>query len=598
MVKPADQANPTGNPATTLRWRSVAVVFAALGAIASPLTTTPAFAQTASELTPNTFAPDAQRLTGTVVFSGERGTAPPAGAEKLLINLAGVTLDGGLTEMADANAAVAARLSGKTITVAEIFNAASDLETAYAQAGFVLARVVLPAQNLNDGGRLRIVVVDGFVERVDTSTVPAPVADRISGLTAPLIGQRSLRLPELERQLLLAGDTYGVALGSALAAGATPGATTLILKPEFRPVTGFFAFDNAVSSELGPLVLSAGIEINSALEMGETVYARLSTTPSGDNASGVGAFFGSDPRLRTASIGAVFPIGDDGFTLNIEATDSRTAPDDLTAPTVSRFERSSVRLFYPVIRSRNRNISGQLTLDHQTDKQFLVSGAARQPVYSDKTTVLRAALDGFWLTETGAAIEAGAVLSRGLDGLGSRSATDAAGTTTPLSRQGADATFTKLVLSSRMRQKLSDRFSFSLSGRAQTSFGDPMLTGEQFGIAGPQELSGFDAGAVKGDSGWVVRGEISAPRQTTIAERSVLLSPYFFAAYGNVRLEQPTATEQASVSASSFGVGIEINALTESKFSSATLRVEYARGNRDDTLPDDDRFSILGSFRF
>ncbi|WP_386334907.1 POTRA domain-containing protein [Sulfitobacter sediminilitoris] len=183
----------------------------------------PAAAQSASEITASTFAPDAQRLTGAVVFSGERGTKAPEGSEKLLINLSGVTINGGLPEMAAANATVRARLSGKTISVAEIFNATADLENAYAQAGFVLARIVLPAQELRDGGRLRIEVIDGFVETVDTSKVPEPVRGRIAKITDPLVGQRSLRLPELERQLLLAGDTYGVALGSALAAGATPG---------------------------------------------------------------------------------------------------------------------------------------------------------------------------------------------------------------------------------------------------------------------------------------------------------------------------------------------------------------------------------------
>ena len=343
--------------------------------------TLPVLAQTASEVTAPTFAPDAQRLTGAVVFSGERGTAPPAGAEKLLINLAGVTLDGGLPQMADANAAVQARLSGKTITVAEIFNAASDLENAYAQAGFVLARVVLPAQELRDGGRLRIEVIDGFVETVDTSNVPEPVRSRISRLTEPLVGRRSLRLPEIERQLLLAGDTYGVALGSALAAGATPGGTSLILQPEFRPITGFVAFDNYNADELGPLNLSAGVEFNSPFNFGETLYARLSGAPSGDNENDVGSFFGSDPRLRTLSVGGVLPLGFDGLTLNIEATDSRTAPDNLTVPSTSRFTRSSVRLFYPFVRSRNRNISGQLTLDLQKDEQFLVTaGGGRNPL--------------------------------------------------------------------------------------------------------------------------------------------------------------------------------------------------------------------------
>lgn len=576
-----------------LRAAVFACCIALLPALAAPLA-----AQTASELTAESFAPDAQRLTGAVVFSGERGTAPPEGAEKLLINLSGVTLNGALDQMAAANNAVADRLSGKTITVAEIFNAASDLETAYAQAGFVLARVVLPAQELRDGGRLRIEVIDGFVETVDTSTIPDPVRTRITRITEPLVGKRSLRLPELERQLLLAGDTYGVALGSALAAGATPGGTSLILQPEFRPITGFFAFDNYNADELGPLTLSAGVEFNSPFNLGETLYARLSATPSGDNANDVGSFVSSDPRLRTFSVGGVVPLGFDGLTLNIEATDSRTAPDDLIAPSTSKFQRTSARLFYPFVRSRNRNISGQATLDLQTDEQFLVTpGGGRTPVYEDKTTVLRFAADGFWLTENGNAIEAGAVLSRGIDAFGARTAADV-GAGTPLSRQGADATFTKLILSGRVRGQITEQFNFSLAGRVQSSFGDPLLTGEQFGIAGGQELSAFDAGTVKGDSGFVVRGEISMPRQTEIASYPVLLSPYVFAAYGDVSLEQPTAQEAASLSATSFGVGVELNSLTQSNFSSATVRIEYARGTRDDNQPDNNRFSVQGSFRF
>ncbi len=558
----------------------------------------PASAQTASDITPPTFAPDAQRLKGAVVFSGERGTKPPAGAEKLLINLSGVNLDGGLPQMAEINAATQARLSGKTITVAEIFNAASDLETAYAQAGYVLARVVLPAQELRDGGRLKIVVIDGFVETVDTSNLPVPVRDRITRLTEPLVGKRSLRLPEIERQLLLAGDTYGVALGSALAAGATPGGTSLILQPEFRPYTGFFAFDNYNADALGPVVLSAGVEFNSLFNLGETLYARLSGSPASDNDNGLGSFFGSDPRVRTLSVGGVVPLGFDGLTLNIEATDSRTAPDPLDVPTTSQFNRASARLFYPFVRSRNRNISGQFTLDRQTDKQFLVTpGGGRTPVYLDKATVLRAAVDGFWLTEGGSAIEAGAVLSKGIDALGARTA-DQVGTGTPLSRQGADAKFTKLLVSGRIRRPINETFSFSLSGRAQTSFGDPMLTAEQMGIAGGQELSAFDAGSIKGDSGYVARAEISMPQQTTFANTPLLMSPYVFAAYGDVTLEQPTAQERADVSATSIGIGVEFNTLTKSNFSSATVRIEYARGTRDDDQPDTNRFSVQGSFRF
>ena len=78
----------------------------------------------------------------------------------------------------------------------------------------------------------------------------------------------------------------------------------------------------------------------------------------------------------------------------------------------------------------------------------------------------------------------------------------------------------------------------------------------------------------------------------------VLVSPYIFAAYGDVSLKQPTALETADLSATSFGIGVEINTLTKSNYSSATLRIEYARGTRDDDQPDNNRFSIQGSIRF
>ena len=107
-------------------------VVAPLFLIAALLTPQGSVAQTASSVTPSSFAPDAQRLRGSVVFSGERGTKAPEGSDKLLITLGGLNLEGGLPEMAHANEAVRTRLTSGTLTVEEIFNAASDLELAYA----------------------------------------------------------------------------------------------------------------------------------------------------------------------------------------------------------------------------------------------------------------------------------------------------------------------------------------------------------------------------------------------------------------------------------------------------------------------------------
>ena len=108
------------------------------------------FAQTASQITPRTFEPSPPTLGGAVVFSGQPGLEAPPGADRLSVTVSGVSVEGGLPEMAPATTALENRLVGKPVPVSEIFAAAQSLEEAYAQAGYVLARVVIPQQSLRE----------------------------------------------------------------------------------------------------------------------------------------------------------------------------------------------------------------------------------------------------------------------------------------------------------------------------------------------------------------------------------------------------------------------------------------------------------------
>ncbi|MWD29016.1 ShlB/FhaC/HecB family hemolysin secretion/activation protein [Aquicoccus sp. SCR17] len=544
-------------------------------------------AQTASEVTPESFTPPLRNLNGAVVFSGQPGTEAPAGSEAIGITLSGVEIEGALPSLSAANARYRERLTRGRIPVSELFEATADLEGAYSDAGFVLTRVVLPQQSLRDGGVLRVEVVNGFVEQIDASSVPPEVRSRVEGLTEPLLKRSGVTLRELERQLLLAGDVSGVALNTALATGAQPGGTQLALDADYRRVTGFVGADNFTDDDLGRPALNFGIELNSALGLGETVYGRLSFTPDG--------VLSDDPRYRILAAGAVVPLGMSGLTMNVELTSSRTRPDDPLAPTESRFDRQALRLVYPFIRSRQVNLSGQVALEHLTDEQDLVGGAS---LYADELTVLRLGGNASYLQESGAFTEGGLTLSQGLDMFGARTAAEAAASGTPLSRAGADAEFTKLTGSIRHQRALSDALALTVSGRFQTSFGDPLVTSEQFGIIGPNELSSFDSGAVSGDSGWVVRAEMSMPQQVTLAGKESTVSPYVFAAYGGVHLEQPTAVEQSYTEARSYGIGLDILTAGGSPFRSGSVRIEYGRGERSDGGQDDNRLSLSGNLRF
>lgn len=58
----------------------------------------------------------------------------------------------------------------------------------------MLVRVVIPQQSLRNGERLRLVVVNGFIERLDTAAIPEPVRGRINRVIRPLTGRCSLKL--------------------------------------------------------------------------------------------------------------------------------------------------------------------------------------------------------------------------------------------------------------------------------------------------------------------------------------------------------------------------------------------------------------------
>lgn len=545
----------------------------------------PVFAQTASEITPESFTPPLQRLDGALALSRQSGGQAPAGLENIGITISAVDLTDPLPQMADANDAFVERLTRGRIPASELFDATSDLEAAYAEAGFVLTRVVLPQQTVRDGGRIRVVVVNGYIEAIDTQNLPPEVQKRVERLTQGLINRRGLTRTELERQLLLSGDVPGTALRSGLTAGSAPGSTVIGLDAEYQRVTGFAGFGNPTGPELGRLNLELGGELNSALGQGETFYGRISGNYKG--------FFSGDPRSRILAAGVVYPVGRSGTYVNIEATSSDTTPDEVPA-TRSDFDRLSLRLIHPLTRGRQLNVTGQLAVDMQKDDQSLLGGAQ---VYEDQLTILRAGVSLTYLHMDQAFSSASLFLSRGLDALGARTLADV-GAGTPLSRAGADAIFTKLSGSLSHRRALSERIGLAVFGRFQSSFGDPLLTSEQFSLIGSQEVSTMDSGTLRGDGGWVLRSEVSTSYPISVAGRNFQISPYLFAGAGQAILENPTVLEQARTKAVFYGIGMDLFSNTNSLFRSSSLRIEYGRGERDDGIPDENRFSISGSVRF
>jgi hemolysin activation/secretion protein len=295
-----------------------------------------AAAQTASQITPRTFQSHSARLGGFSIPEGS-GLTAPARAEKMMLTLSGLEIKGGLPEFGAKEAALEVKLTGHEISGADLFAAARDLEAAYAAAGYLLVRVLLPPQNLIKGSRLKLTVIDGFIERVETKDVPDRVRDRITTLIEKLVGKRGLKLSEIERQVLLASDTPGVLLRSTLAPGTEPGGSLLVIEAKHQPFIGSLNADNSLSQALGRTAPAIGADLNSVAGSGEQIYLRAGGVA---NLSGDG-LFARYPLNRSLVVGVSLPLGLDGLSLTAEYTDARTTPSSAsgmrTMDTFNRF---------------------------------------------------------------------------------------------------------------------------------------------------------------------------------------------------------------------------------------------------------------------
>src|SRR5262249_47473439 len=162
--------------------------------------------------------------------------ACPKDAEKLSFVLLGFGVEGEFEEFVATSRELAAPLIGKRVTVAQVFDFATQLQAAYVRAGYLLARVVVAPQELNERARVKIQVIDGFIERIDVSALPPALQNRVGATLKPLFHKRHLTERELERRLLLASDTPGAQLRSTFAAGEEIGGSVLIVTGSYRPV--------------------------------------------------------------------------------------------------------------------------------------------------------------------------------------------------------------------------------------------------------------------------------------------------------------------------------------------------------------------------
>lgn len=496
-----------------------------------------------SRVTPETLRPAPAPPPVIELPSGAPEAAPSGPAANLSVTVRRFEAEGTFPEFQSQTAALLDPLRGKRMTVAQIYALAGELERAYAAAGYILARVVVPPQRLADGGAVRLVVIDGVIERVDVSAVPERQRAVVAARMASIVGKPYITLDEIGRRLLLVGDLPGIQLRSTLARGTTSGGTLLVVEATQNYVTGSVGVDDHLPTSLGTWSVNTNLALNDVLGLGEQAYFTYSSNPD----------LGS-PRLRVRGGGIVFPIGDDGFTLNPEYSESvaRPIPAVGTPASLGDFQRLALRAGYPLVRTREETLTLQATGEWDDEKLNAIDFGTL--LYHDIYGVARLgahdALDVPWLPWGASAVLDG-TLSHGLAGRDGSAAV-------PLSAQGASPVFSKVNLTAGLRQPLPQAFELDFVGRAQSTFGSPVMLSEQFSLDGPDALSSFAAGTFSVDQGASLRLEFARPVSIVVLDNvePLNLSPYLFGAYGYGQIADPTAAQKAAIDAGSAGFGL------------------------------------------
>jgi hemolysin activation/secretion protein len=512
------------------------------------------------------------------------GAQIPAQAKKLSFKLLGFDVSGEFQELAPARHQIEAPLTGKRITVADVFEFADHLQQIYVRAGYPLARVVILPQEFEKSARIKLRVIDGFIERMDLGAISPNVRDRVAAVLAPLAHRTHLKQSELERQLLIAGEAPGLVLNAVFAAGKEVGGSVLVLAGRYRPVSASVYTDNALPAVFGTGQVVTSASFNSLLGAGEQLTLSAAGLPDKD-------FVTKFPTRRYLSGTFSIPLGIDGWNLEFGGTDGVTTPRvNQDAFSQGLLTQGHAKLSYEAIKRRDfeLTLNGQFEATNEEINTLLF--VPQVPLSVDRLRVLRSGFEGIWrLRESGTTFNFGSTFSRGLDGLGARTAADA-DPLTPLSRQGADAVFDKWTGHVEVNQNLPYDLFTSVAASGQTSFHHALLTSEQYDIDGAKMLSGFTAGALPGDTTWVVRGEFGRSFALPAGAGGVVLSPYVFAATGERILEDPTVLEISSVHATNTGVGMRFNlAPWADQMPGGYGFVEYSHRYTNDPTLDGDR---------
>jgi hemolysin activation/secretion protein len=476
-------------------------------------------------------------------------TVAPKGADHINVLVRGVHITGITVYTQEQLAPLYADLIGHQVTLQAVYDLAQKITTKYGNDGYVISRAIVPPQQLNPGGAtVHIQVIEGYVDKVEWPRVLDKFRDFFSSYTARITAERPSNVHTIERYLLLAGDLPGLKFKNSLKPSANhQGAATLIVEVAESPFDWAARVDNRGPKGQGPLEFLASVTVNNLLR----VHDAFTLTYAGPfKPEELKYIFGQYSQVLNAEGLLFFVDASDGWGRPELSPDfAAIAPNYRTKSTV--FETG---LTYPIIRTRERNLSVTGLWFASDNQAFTPQIPDFAPSSLDRIRGGRLKVNGDWADSAMGINQVNAIVSKGLQGLGStQNGADLA------SRHNGRVDFAKLEATATRVQQLPANFSLLLAAYGQLA-GTPLLNPEQCGYGGRVFGRAFDPSAFTADECVETLGELrfDVPGVAAMAKQVTQAQLYGFADRGWLHNLAPDFGTPRNMRAASAGGGLRI----------------------------------------
>ena len=380
-------------------------------------------------------------------------------------------------------------VAGRGYTLGELRQLAAKVSSYYRDRGYFLAQALVPAQEITNGV-VQLKVMEGRVGQVELSNA-SEVSDRTaSSLLAGLQDISPMTQAELERRILLLSDLPGVLARSTLRPGSAPGAADVVVQLSAGPkMGGSLELDNQGNHYTGAYRVGASLYVNEPLGLGDMASARLLT-------SGDGLSYG---RVAYQTLAGPFTMGVATSSLYYQLGGAFARLESSgTAQTGSAFAS------YPLLRSRQQNLSAQWSMDYKDFNDRTGGGSPSQA--SKNARIHTLGLKGNLQDAVGQrAWQYNAAWA-----LGSVSLQDATTRNNDAITAQSNGAYEKLVYGVALQQELAQKRSLYLSLNGQWASKN-LDASEKFSLGGTGGVRAYPAGEASGDEGFVLTMEGRVP---------------------------------------------------------------------------------------